>query len=325
MNTSDNRTVLLPTAQAQDSLTGFTPASQESGSFKKNAPASQPNRQWSALREHDTNFIQGTNPFLALAAPLFRHLDELLHTYDVKDAKSVHAGLTEEIETFTENAAKEQLDNSSIMVTRYLLCTFLDELISTTYWGKETNWSNNSLLSYFYHETYGGEKFFHILEKMLVSPAKHVHLLEVMYVCISLGFEGKFRIQTKGKMELDAIRDNLYKQIKTVHGRQSQKFFTEQQTSSQQHRLFYKASYPVLVASVAVMLSIIYGILTISLSEHENDFMHYIERQTDTVKAERFTYEIPKKADTGNTMAAPSFPSVETTEAPAKKDINEEI
>ena len=223
--------------------------------------------------------MPGTNPLLALAAPLFRHLDRLLHTYEVGEMGSVHSLLTQEINLFSQNAEKRRLDHSQVLVARYLLCTFLDEMISTTYWGKENNWAQESLLSYFYHETYGGEKFFQLLDKLLASPANHLDLLEFMYACISLGFEGKYRIHANGKMQLDAIRENLYKQIKTVQGHRERKFYTGQAPSPQRHRLFYRASYPVLAASILVMLGIVYSILTVSLKGDEERFAAYVEKE----------------------------------------------
>jgi type VI secretion system protein ImpK len=278
MNGTENKTVLLPAAQSQETLTAFTAEPGEDAGFARNTQPSQPRERQEKTRDA-ANVVTGTNALLTLAAPVFRHLDRLLHTYEVGDMGEIHSLLTGEINSFTRNAETLQLDHSQVLVARYLLCTFLDEMISTTYWGKENNWAQDSLLSYFYHETYGGEKFFQLLEKLLAAPANHVDLLEFMYVCISLGFEGKYRIHARGKMQLDAIRDNLYKQIRTVQGHRTRKFFTGQAPSPQRHRLFYRASYPVLIASVAVMLGIVYSILTVSLKGHEERFAASVEKE----------------------------------------------
>jgi type VI secretion system protein ImpK len=288
MNGTENRTVLLPAAESQETLTAFAseaqnPEPRSDAAFARNVHSAQ-SRQREASHREETHFVPGTNALLTLAAPLFRHLDRLLHTYDVGELGSVHSLLTQEINTFTQNAERQQLEHSQVLVARYLLCTFLDEMISTTYWGKENNWAQDSLLSYFYHETYGGEKFFQLLDKLLASPANHVDLLEFMYVCIALGFEGKYRIHAQGKMQLDAVRDNLYKQIRTVQGRQGRKFYVPQAPSRQRHRLFYKASYPVLIATVLVMLTIVYSVLTVSLNGHETRFGQFVQKEINVLK-----------------------------------------
>lgn len=274
---SDNKTVLLPTSEAQETLTGFSSSNRDIGAIAKVKPT-MPQQQYKAFfQEHETSLIDGMNPFISLAKPIFIHIDKLLHTYDLGDVGNVHALLIEEIDAFTQNAAKQNVENSQVLVARYLLCTFLDELICTTHWGKNNDWARDSLLGHFYRETYGGEKFFQLLTKLLASPANNIHLLEFMYVCISLGFEGKYRIQTRGKMELDAIRENLFKQIKTVQGRQAQTFYTEPKVSSQKHHYVYKAPYLVLIIGVIAIVTIVYASLSISLNAQEKKLFPYME------------------------------------------------
>ncbi|MDD5158802.1 MAG: type IVB secretion system protein IcmH/DotU [Sulfuricurvum sp.] len=274
---SDNKTVLLPSSEAQETLTGFSSSNRDISGIAKVKPTIAQQQYKAFFQEHEPSMIEGMNPFISLAKPIFVHIDKLLHTYDLGDVGNVHALLIEEIDAFTQNAAKQNVENSQVLVARYLLCTFLDELICTTHWGKNNDWARDSLLGHFYRETYGGEKFFQLLTKLLASPANNIHLLEFMYVCISLGFEGKYRIQTRGKMELDAIRDNLYKQIKTVQGRQAQTFYAESRVSSQKHHYVYKAPYLVLIIGVIAIVTIVYVSLSLSLNAQEKVLFPYME------------------------------------------------
>ena len=52
----------------------------------------------------------------------------------------------------------------------------------------------------------------------VAQPVKHLHLLELMYLCLSLGFEGKYRVMPRGTLELEVIRDSLYRQIRQLRG-----------------------------------------------------------------------------------------------------------
>lgn len=218
-----------------------------------------------------------SNPYLGLAKPIFKHIDTLLHTYEVHEIKSVQDLLKQECDYFVNGCTQLHLEHSQIMIVRYLLCTFIDEMVCTTYWGKEHNWAHESLLNFYYQETYGGEKFFQLMAKMLTTPANNLHVLELMYLCIALGFEGKYRIQPKGKMELDAIRENLYKQIRTYQGRETIPFYTNAKPSSQNHHFFYKVPYLKLVASSIALLIIAYTALSIPLIQAENLLISQIE------------------------------------------------
>ena len=90
--------------------------------------------------------------------------------------------------------------------------------MTTTPWGSRSDWSKASLLSRFHNETFGGEKFFQLLERLSRDPIKHVAMLELMYLCLSMGFEGKYRVMERGGVQLETVRDALYRQIRHVRG-----------------------------------------------------------------------------------------------------------
>jgi len=268
-----NRTMLVPVTPDENTLTNHTPNEQSYSSFKDSAVA------FSNSSPKSFEKLQGdvNNPLLSNAAPLFKQIVMLQSSYDVGAVENVHQTLVENINYYTEAVGRYDIENSQVMLGRYLLCTFMDEIICTTFWGKDNNWSSSSLLGHFYNETYGGEKFFQLLDKLSSAPAKYINLLELMYVCLSLGFEGKYRIQNRGKMQLDTLRDGLYKQIKMIQGREPQKFYKDQTHSKEFNKLFYKASYQILAVSLVSMLILIYGILTFSLSSKEEKTMLFLE------------------------------------------------
>ena len=74
------------------------------------------------------------------------------------------------------------------------------------------------MLSTFHQETGGGEKFFQILERIMMEPAKNIELLELYSICLALGFEGRYRIMEMGRSQLDSLRDELYRTIRTYRG-----------------------------------------------------------------------------------------------------------
>lgn len=270
---SDNKTVLISSLNETNSLTSFTP---KVSSVRKESVKQSPR---ASLFQQDlkSNGVSNDNPYLSLAKPLFRQIDILLHTYEVKDITEIHTLLRKLCDDFVEECAYLKLDNSQVMIVRYLVCTFMDELICTTYWGKEHNWAHESLLNFYYQETYGGEKFFQLLTKMLPTPASNIHILECMYVCIALGFEGKYRIHAKGKMELDAIRDNLFKQIKSYHGRSAIPFYSEAKASTQSHHFFYKVPYVKLGLASFASILIAYLFLSFPLISNENKTIALID------------------------------------------------
>ncbi len=100
------------------------------------------------------------NPFITAASPLLRTVLQMKESLEKENVYEIREELVGKINLYNETAVKYGIEENEILVTRYVLCTFTDELMNSTYLGRENNWSNNSLLSIFHNETYGGENFF---------------------------------------------------------------------------------------------------------------------------------------------------------------------
>ena len=275
MSTVANKTMLVPVSVGTDSLTNFESSTRSYEQFKDTTITHVRSK-----KSYQGQVYEGAeNPFLSLSSDIFKEIDNLQNSYDIGSLNEVRSSLIKDIEYFTQASIEKGIENSQVMLARYILCTFSDELISTTYWGKDNNWANSSLLGYFNHETYGGDKFFKILEQVLRAPAKYIDLLELMYICLSLGFEGKYRIQNRGKMELDSIRESLYRQIKMMQMRESQNFYTKQKQSVQRNHIVYKTSYQILALGIVLIISLVYGLLTFSLVGKEDRTLIFLENK----------------------------------------------
>jgi len=158
------------------------------------------------------------NPLVAASALLLSEVVRLKTSAAAENFDALNERLNVAIKLFEHRALQEGMDGGQVMAARYVLCTVVDEAVVTTPWGNESAWSQMSLLSTFHNETFGGEKFFQLLEHLSRNPVKHLVMLELMYICLSLGFEGKYRVLPRGMLELEAIRDSLYRQIRQLRG-----------------------------------------------------------------------------------------------------------
>ncbi len=158
------------------------------------------------------------NPLVAAASDLLVQLSRLAIAPAVGDVRPLNRQLIDQVKLFEAHAHHHTIEHDQMLAARYVLCTVLDEAVLTTSWGSTSNWSTMSLLSHFHKETFGGEKFFQLLEKLGSNPHRHLHMLELMYLCMALGFEGKYRVTLRGADELEGIRDGLYRQIRQLRG-----------------------------------------------------------------------------------------------------------
>ncbi|WP_321864769.1 type IVB secretion system protein IcmH/DotU [Pseudomonas paraveronii] len=158
------------------------------------------------------------NSLVAAACELLSEVVRLKHSETREDLYELNERLTSGLKFFEVRALHNGAESSQVMAARYVLCSVVDEAVVTTPWGNESEWSQMSLLSSFHNETFGGEKFFQLLDRLSKNPIKHLPMLELMYLCLALGFEGKYRVQARGVLELEGIRDALYRQIRQLRG-----------------------------------------------------------------------------------------------------------
>jgi type VI secretion system protein ImpK len=173
---------------------------------------------YSAGLQGAQSFNIGPNTLVGAAWELLSQVVQLKDSAGRESLQSLNDRLSSGITAFETRALYQGAENSQVMSARYVLCSVIDEAVVTTAWGSRSDWSKTSLLSRFHNETFGGEKFFQLLERLSRDPVKHLAMLELMYLCLSLGFEGKYRVMERGGLQLETVRDGLYRQIRHVRG-----------------------------------------------------------------------------------------------------------
>ena len=166
----------------------------------------------------DLGALSGINPLVAAANPLLSLVPQLRSSVAYPDPAGLRELLLRQIGDFEKNARQAGVSSEHQMAAKYALCTLVDESISLTPWGGAGQWARASLLVTLYKETWGGEKFFLLLGKMAEDPAKNLNLIELMYVCLALGFEGRYRVADGGKAQLETVRERLHAMIRKERG-----------------------------------------------------------------------------------------------------------
>ncbi len=211
-----DRTILVPSpggkraaAQADAPASSGAPPAQ-SGAATRSAPGAQ--GAPAQLHGHGLNrLVAAANPLLDLVLPL-RNM--AAHP----QVENLRQQLIVAIKTFEREAKEALVEHDALAAARFSLCTFLDEIISSTPWGGGGVWASRSLLVTFHNEASGGEKFFLVLQKLCQNPAANIDILELMYLCLSLGLEGRYRVVEGGRAQLDTLRERLQQLIAKQRG-----------------------------------------------------------------------------------------------------------
>lgn len=149
------------------------------------------------------------NPLVQAAAPLLSAAPRLRAMPRHPNPTALRQSLVAAVQQFEATTRRQGLPNEQILAARYVLCTLIDEAASSTPWGGSGAWSAQSLLVQFHNESWGGEKVFQLLQRLVQTPQQQRPLLELIYVVLALGFEGRYRVLDNGRAQLEQIRAAL--------------------------------------------------------------------------------------------------------------------
>ena len=189
-------------------LTGFEDGARPAVSARARAPQSA----------DLPDVVSGGNPLVAAANALLNLIPQMRVMATNPDPAGFQQFLLERIRQFEQQARLASVSGETVIGARYCLCTVLDEAAAQTAWGGTGVWSKYSLLVTLHNETWGGEKFFQLLAKLVQTPHQHIDLIELMYFCLILGFEGRYRVIENGFSQLEALKARLLQLIETTRG-----------------------------------------------------------------------------------------------------------
>lgn len=217
------------------------------------------------------NAINVYNPLIEAAKPVFILANSMQQTTSQLSTDSLINKFSLLINNFEENAEKNGAKYDAIQAAKYCLCTFVDELAVRAGWADET-WSKNSLLVSFYDETWGGERFFEIIQNLKQDSDKNINLLEFMYLCLQFGYKGKYQVLNNGELEIDKIKRDLLALIHSKRPDQTVNLFKHNPIITNNIQRKRRLAIPLWVVGVlgAVALGVGYFTMQWSLGDKFN-------------------------------------------------------
>lgn len=152
------------------------------------------------------------------AAPLL-NLAHVLRFSDAQpDPEHLRRACLEAITRYERDLASARISAERARAAHYVVCATVDDVILSKPWGVRAGWARSGLVSTFHNDVTGGDRVFDILDHFHQSPGANKDLLLLIYLCLSLAFEGRTRVSPKGALELARIRDSLYKTLIGQYG-----------------------------------------------------------------------------------------------------------
>jgi type VI secretion system protein ImpK len=203
----------------------------------------------------------GLNPLVQAASPLLMLSGQLRSTLAAPELGGLRQYVLDEIRRFEQRAAAARLAPEVVKPASYALCASLDEAVLSTPWGAQSEWAQQPLLVALHHEAWGGEKVFDMIDRVSRDPARHLDLMELLYLCLAFGFAGKYRVKERGQAQLAELQRDLYRKIRDQRGAApSELSLRWQGIQDRRHRLIrYVPWWVVASASLALLTAAFVG------------------------------------------------------------------
>nr|WP_280519056.1 type IVB secretion system protein IcmH/DotU [Shinella curvata] len=210
--------------------------------------------------------LAAVNPLVGAASPLLWLAGRLNESAAPDDIAEFRRRVLEEIRNFETAAMARDIPDRLVRVSRYALCAVIDDIILNTRWGATTGWASQSLVSILYNETWGGERFYDLLQQLLQQPEQNIDVLELMAICLAIGFSGKYRVMDGGQGQFARLRQDLYRVIRRVRGPYERNLSQVWQSAAAPHRAPRSMAAPWAAAlALLALLAVVWAFSSISL------------------------------------------------------------
>ena len=144
------------------------------------------------------------SPLTAAASPLLQLLNHLRALRRPPDVQALRDRSLQDLRTFERQGRDAGIAMELLRPAHYALCASIDDAVLSTPWGAASGWAKQTLVASLHPGARGTDQFYDQLRQMQRAPDKFLPVIELMVLCVSLGFMGRYR-QARGAAELDRI------------------------------------------------------------------------------------------------------------------------
>lgn len=195
----------------------------------------------------------------------------LKNRYVPGDAEQFSAQVRRLLDNFERNARRLNVSAEDVYAAKYAFCAAIDETILSSDMAIREVWERSPLQLLLFGDQLAGENFFGELEDVRRRGDASVQTLEVFYMCLLTGFQGKYRLESKEK--LNYLIATLDKEIAHLKGKRAP--FAPYWKAPDKVKHMMKAEIPMWVigAALAFLGVLAYASLSWLLARHTNTML----------------------------------------------------
>jgi type VI secretion system protein ImpK len=139
------------------------------------------------------------NDLIAFAGPIF-DLILRLKAGIVAPSNDLRPKIASLLTDFENRAERYRFSSKITQVAKFALASFVDETVLSNNFNLKEEWEKNPLQLEYFGEHLAGNKFFEKLAAMLKQIDVTADAVEIYYVCMLLGFKGRYAVYEKERL-----------------------------------------------------------------------------------------------------------------------------
>lgn len=151
-------------------------------------------------------------------APVFTLILNLRGSMEFGEAGQLRDRLRKLMTKCKQEALGSGVPSEDISLAQFALVAFMDESILSSDWSQKDRWVAKPLQLELYDRYDAGEAFFDRLEQLREQPAGQAEVLEVYYLCMALGFKGKYQLHEQEKHR--TLIEDTFEDLRQIPGLQ---------------------------------------------------------------------------------------------------------
>jgi type VI secretion system protein ImpK len=159
-----------------------------------------------------TKTLGGNKDIQGLCTDLFLIVIRMREAEDLGDPASLRKLIGYFLDLFEKNCKAIGITQDSISEAKYALVALIDETVLSVPGICRDYWFTRPLQLDLFSDNIAGEEFYNKLQKMQLEIERKKDVLEIYYICLSLGFEGKYKLYNAE--ERITIMDELGRKIR---------------------------------------------------------------------------------------------------------------
>jgi type VI secretion system protein ImpK len=136
---------------------------------------------------------------------------QLKRSSDPGDAETMRQKIDEQFRALEMKARQADVPAEDVTQAKYAICAFIDEMILTSSWGLKDSWADKPLQLAYFNEFSAGEEFYNKVDTL--RGGKNNTVLEVFYLCLALGFRGKY-VDLQGMEKKKVLMDTMLRELR---------------------------------------------------------------------------------------------------------------